>query len=106
MLSKAEEATAQVQQLLEKSLEKWLPNWMEKRYEKVSCQTADCDQGTCLPHALFCGNFARAWLVRWAYYQIHGTMNKCQSAMLLKHVNSCHHKTNETGHQAVEPLSH
>lgn len=36
MLSKAEEATAQVQQLLEKSLEKWLPNWMEKRYEKVS----------------------------------------------------------------------
>ena len=35
MLSKAEEATVQVQQLLEKSLEKWLPNWMEKRYEKV-----------------------------------------------------------------------
>ena len=35
MMKKAEEATSQVQKLLQKSLENWLPGWMEERYEKV-----------------------------------------------------------------------
>ena len=52
MLSKAEEATAQAQQLLQKSLEKWLPSWMETRYAKVRLeQLADSQSSNLLWHA-------------------------------------------------------
>ncbi len=42
MMKKAEEATTQAQQLLQKSLQNWLPGWLEVQYDKVMTSSILC----------------------------------------------------------------
>ena len=55
MMKKAEEATTQAQQLLQKSLQNWLPGWLEVQYDKVMTSMLHLHPLLCIlfiPHIL------------------------------------------------------